>query len=660
MKSAGLQFAGAVVALLGAGPDERPSDAPATFVRDIAPIVYEKCSGCHRPGEGAPFPLTRYEEVRRRSREIVQVTERGLMPPWLPEAGHVPLRGDRSLRPEEIEAFQRWHAAGAPLGEPGSTLAMPPLATLDPDGWRLGEPDLVLEMDASYAVPAEGRDVYRCFVLPNPNREMRWVRAVEFQPDNRAVLHHCVLYVDGSGAARAEDARSREPGYPGMEANARIPDGQFFGWTPGKVPDPGHADIAWRLEPHTDVVLQLHLRPSGKPERVRVRLGLTFAAGPPTRRPLGINISSRDLSIPAGERNHVVESSFVVPVEVEALGIWPHVHYLGRDLTGYAVLPDGTQRTLIHIPSWDFDWQEEYLFAEPITLSAGTRVGFRYVYDNSAENPLNPNQPPHRVVYGPRSDQEMAELHLQVVPRPEERPLLFHDYLRHTSEQNLEYYRNLVRADPARAEWEHKVGSLLLRLGRGAEAVELYERLVERRPGKAFPETCLGEARLEAGDVEGAIRVLESAVARRDAVPRARALLGQAYRAQGREQEGRASLERAAAEAPDDAWVLTELATVLCAAGELAAAAPLLQRALAVNPEGITSLAAASELALARGDLAAARRFAEQALDICPDDARALAALGHTCEREANPVEAQRLLALARRFDPAGAVARPQ
>lgn len=625
-------------------------DGPTTFTRDIAPIVYGKCVSCHRAGEAAPFPLTRYEEVKRRAREIAEVTQKGFMPPWLPESGHVPLRDDRSLSPEEVEVFQRWTAAGAPRGEPAPDPDLP--AAAGSGGWRLGEPDLVLEMDTAYTVPAEGRDVYRCFVLPAPNVETRWVRAVEFQPDNRSVVHHCVLYVDGSGAARAEDARSAEAGYPGMSSNARIPDGQFLGWTPGKLPDPGQPDIAWRLDPHTDVVLQLHLRPTGKPERVRVRLGLFFAEGPPARRPLAINLWSRALDIPAGERAYRVESSYVLPVDVQVLGVWPHAHYLGKDLTGYAELPDGSTRTLIHIPDWDFNWQEEYVFAEPVRLPAGTRVGFRYLYDNSEANLLNPNQPPRRVVYGSRSDQEMAELHLQLLPATEERPILFHDYLRHSAEQNLAYFRALAEGDPRRAEWQHQIGTFLGRLGRTREAVAIYEGLAALRPGRAFPETCLGEARLEDGDVDGAIEVLQRATARPDAEPRALALLGRAHLQRGEAAAGLELLRRAVERAPADASVLTDLAAAL-RAEDVEAARSLLSRARAANPESIPTLALSAELALEGGELGEARRLAENALDICPDDARALVVLGCVCRREGREAEAERLLGLGQRFDPA-------
>lgn len=643
-------LAGAIA--LASGPSlgslQAGDEGSTTFARDIAPIVYAKCVSCHRPGEGAPFSLTGYEDVKRRARQIAEVTRSGFMPPWLPEPGHVPLRDDRSLAPREVEAFQRWSVEGAPRGEADSEPVPPEVGGTGE--WRLGEPDLVLEMEPAYSVPAEGRDIYRCFVLPAPNTETRWIRAVEFQPDNRTVLHHCILFVDGSGAARAEDARSVEAGYPGMSSNARIPDGQFLGWTPGKRPDPGRDDVAWRLDPHTDVVLQLHLRPTGKPEPIRVRLGLYFADGPPTRRPLAINVWSRALDIPAGERAYPVESSYVLPVEVQVLGVWPHAHYLGKDLLGYAELPDGSTRTLIHIPGWDFNWQEEYVFAEPLRLPAGTRVGFRYLFDNSEANPLNPNQPPKHVAYGPRSDQEMAELHLQLLPSTEERPLLFHDYLRYSAEQNLAWFRSLSEADPARAEWLHQIGTFLARLGRRRDTIATYETLVALRPGRAFPETCLGEARLEDGDVDGAIEVLERAAGRPDADPHTLALLGRAHLRRGETRQGLQLMRRAAQRAPGDAMVLTDLAEAL-RGEDPGKARELLGRALEVNPESIPALALSGELALERGEVAEARRLVENALDICPDDARSLLVLGRVCQREGRVEEAERLLGLAERFE---------
>jgi len=256
------------------------------------------------------------------------------------------------LGAEELETLQAWIRAGGPEGAPVPGQLAPEYE----EGWQLGPPYLVAQMPSAFVVPAEGRDVYRNFVIPAPADRTRFIRAVEWSPDNRPVLHHALLFVDDSGEARANERRDPEPGYATMGfGGARLPDGLFVAWTPGRQPSPGTPDIAWRLDPGTDLVLQLHLRPRGRKEPIRVALGLYFADGPPTRRPMAIRLYSRDIDIPAGEGAWPLEADYTLPVPVELLEVYPHAHYLGKEMTALAELPGGERQTLLHIPRWDFN-----------------------------------------------------------------------------------------------------------------------------------------------------------------------------------------------------------------------------------------------------------------------------------------------------------------
>ena len=304
-------------------PDKRP-----TFNRDIAPIVFEQCVVCHHPGGVGPFSLTEYREVKRRAKLIANVTARRYMPPWLPEHGHAKFEGERRLTDEQIATINRWWKAGAPQGA-ASELKIKPAWN---DEWQLGKPDAVLSMPEPYTLPGDGRDVYRNFVIPSAAPADRFVRAVEIRPGNARVVHHVALLVDTTGAARARAANESDPGFPGMNAGRGTarPDGHLVTWQPGKRVLPEPADTAWLLPKGADIVLQLHMRPSGKPENVEASVALYFADKRPARECLTVLLRSPDLDIPAGANDYAIESAYTLPVDVELLGIFPHLHYLGK------------------------------------------------------------------------------------------------------------------------------------------------------------------------------------------------------------------------------------------------------------------------------------------------------------------------------------------
>jgi hypothetical protein len=381
--------------------------AAATFSHDVAPILYRQCASCHRSGGVAPFPLVSYQDTAKHAAQIAAVTRKRFMPPWLPSAPH--FKGERKLSDAEIATLGAWAAAGAPQGNPDETPKPPAF----PEGWQLGKPDAEAEMRAPFDVPAEGLDVYQCFDIRDPSPRARYLRAVDIKPGNPKVVHHALLFQDTTGTARKRDTGG---GYPCFGTPGFLPAHGLSGWTPGGLPFQTPPGLPGLLHGNADLVLQVHYHPTGKPEQDRTRIALYYTDEVPKRHAQDIPLGSADIDIPAGDRAYKVTDHFTIPVDVEVIGINPHAHYVCTGMYGYAVLPDGKRITLIHIPHWDFNWQQQYLYPTPLRLPAETEVRMEFTYDNSANNPRNPHQPPQRVRYGPGSNDEMAGLHLTVVP----------------------------------------------------------------------------------------------------------------------------------------------------------------------------------------------------------------------------------------------------
>lgn len=396
----GVVLAGLAVALWA-------KDPPPTFSRDVAPILYRQCAGCHHPGAVAPFSLVTYADASKRAALIATVTGHGFMPPWLPSRPR--FQNERRLTPAEISTLQNWAATGA---HSGNLVEAPPEPSF-PEGWPLGTPGLEAEMSQPFTVPADGPDLYQCFVIPLPPAPQRYVRAIDIRPGNTRVVHHALLFQDVTGEAKRRDTGG---GYSCFGTPGFLPARGLGGWTPGKQPVPEPAGMAEPLYPRSDLVLQVHYHATGKRETDRTRVALYFTLQPPRLHLTDVALGSSRIDIPAGARNFVVRDRFTLPVDVDLFGIIPHAHYVCKDMRGYAILPNGSRRTLLHIPDWNFNWQDQYRYPAPIRLRAGTRIEMEFTYDNSAENPRNPNHPPRRVVYGPATTDEMAGLHLEVVP----------------------------------------------------------------------------------------------------------------------------------------------------------------------------------------------------------------------------------------------------
>jgi hypothetical protein len=498
-----------------------------TFTEDIEPIIQARCVGCHQDGGPAPFPLATYEDVRKRRDLIVEVTRRRLMPPWMPEQGGAEFVGDRSLTDGQIVLLRRWAQGGATEGSP---VTRPPTPPRNPDDWVLGKPDLTLRIPEPYSLQAEGRDVYRNFVLPLPPfaPSPRFVRAVEFHPGNPKAVHHAFLYVDRTTASQALDLKTPEPGFPGLHVppSAQAPPGHFLSWQPGKQLIPEPDDMAWPLAAGSSIVIQSHLRPSGKTELVQPVVGLYFTDKAPTRVPSKIGLWSHDILLPAGSRAETVTDSLTLPVDIDLLRILPHAHFLARRVEAQATLPDGSIQALLRIPAWDFNWQGDYVYKEPRFLPKGTVLSMRILYDNSADNARNPNQPPREVAYGVESGDEMAEVWFQVLPRtPDGADLIEKAMKPKVLASGVAYNQYLIARDPTNVRAHTELGKARLFLGEPEKAEQSFLAALRLEPD-AETHYFLGLVHRRGGHLDKAENDFRSALALNPTYAKAHGNLG--------------------------------------------------------------------------------------------------------------------------------------
>ncbi len=607
---------------------------PITFYKHIAPIVYQSCAPCHRPGEPGPFPLLTYADVSKRGAQIVGVIKRRYMPPWLPEAGHGEFKEERRLTDEQIRMIEQWVAAGVPAGSPQDAPSPPKFTP----GWQLGEPDMVLEAAGPYHLRAGGPDDYWNFVLPLHLAATRWVKAIEIRPGNARAVHHANVLIDRTGSARTEEP-SPGAGFGGMDLNIESdtfdPDSHFLFWKPGGTPWVEPEGMAWRADPGTDLVLNVHMQPTGKPELVQPSIGLYFTGGPGTKFPMLVQLEHDGaLNIPAGDADFPVSDDFAVPMDMDVLAIYPHAHYLGHVLEGYATLPGGNRRWLIRIPDWDPNWQAVYRYKEPVFLPKGTVISMRYHYDNSAANPRNPNHPPARVRGGNQATDEMAHLWLQVLPRGggDRRMELQEAIMRHrldkypgefTAQFNLGalmlargdaagaagYLRAAVVAQPRNPVALNTLGAALLSNGLADEAAALLQRAIDVNPRYTNARYNLANALAEQQHWEQAAAEFRKVIVDDPDDPAARQHLGEVLRLWGDDRAKSGKLEEAAAHLreslefrADDAVVHSDLGALLARLGRFREAVPEFEAALRLDPN----------LEAARRNLQAARARLER------------------------------------------------
>ncbi len=386
--------------------------ADPTFNKDVAPILWKHCASCHRTGEVGPFPLLTYKDASKRAKFIAEVTESKQMPPWKAESGYGKFAHERKLTEAELATLKAWAKAGAPEGDAKDLAAAPKF----PEGWQIGKPDLILEMKEDFTIPADGRDIQQCFVIPIPIDEDKTVSAVEFRPGNRSVVHHTIMYLDTSGVARRKDEADKGPGYKTFGGPGFFPSGGLGAWAPGTGADQLPNGVGKYIKKGSDLVLQVHYHPTGKEEKDKSQVGIYFHKKPAEKIVGGIGLAYTNLNIKPGDKTYKVSSSTEpVPCDVKALSAFPHMHLLGKEIKAWAETPEGKEIPLIWIKDWDFNWQGSYYFTEPVKIPKGSKVKFESTFDNSSENPRNPSSPPKVVRWGEQTTDEMALFGIQVI-----------------------------------------------------------------------------------------------------------------------------------------------------------------------------------------------------------------------------------------------------
>jgi tetratricopeptide (TPR) repeat protein len=582
--------------------------APVTWSHDIAPIAYNNCTTCHHTGGAGPFSLLTYQDAKRWSAQIVDVTKSRYMPPWLPEHTHsapgfVDFQDDRSLSDHDIALIAQWVNSGMAEGDPAAA-PKPPVYS---ETWQYGKPDLILTIERPFTLPASGADVFRNFILPYPLKQTHYIRAMEIRPSVPQIVHHANVLIDRTASYRLAHPTEWQNGIPGMEldvdaGNTFDPDSHFLFWKPDTPILVEAPSMPWRLDPGNDLILNMHLKPSGKPETVTAQIGLYFTDIPPTKQPMLLQLEHDSaLDIPAGDAHFVDDDALTLPIDVDVLGVYPHAHYLGKRLEAWAALPNGTRKELILIPSWDIDRQSVYRYRTPLFLPKGTVLHMHYVYDNSAANEHNPNSPPIRVKAGNRSVDEMGHLWLQVLPvntpphSQDPRLLLEEAWMRQRLAKES--------SDPIAL---YNLASTESTLGDEKSAVATYRQALALHPDDSRTLTGLGVAFETAGDWQRAVPTYERAIVAHPDACDARFNLAELElkhdQAPAAEQQLRAMLDHC----PADAGVHSALGVALETENQPTAALPEFQRALALDPNNFTALYNLGVLASQSGDFATA------------------------------------------------------
>jgi hypothetical protein len=432
-----------ILALLTLSAIATSEAATPTFNRDIAPILYKNCAACHRPGEAAPFPLLTYQDAFVKKATLAKAVHNRAMPPWKAEQVSFPYRDERRISEKEIALIEEWVKAGAPEGAPEDKPTPPTFA----GGWRLGEPDLVIEMPRAFNVPADGPDIYRNIAVPLGIAEDKWITAIDMRPSARAAVHHVLYFADPKGKAH-EKQQGDQPGFNGMRAGGSTV--ALGGWAVGSQPSFFPENLALKVPKNSDLVIQYHFHPTGKPEAEKSLIGIYFAKEEPKRLMTRIQMPPHyalfsGLDIPAGEKDFVIKDTYTLPVAIDAVGVSSHAHYIAKQMKMTATLPGGETKTLFHIKDWDFAWQDRYYFEKFQPFPEGTRLDVEIHWDNSAENPRNPSAPPVRVQWGEQTKDEMGSISLIAVAQKEsDRATL----RKHISERENKVVRKKMEEDP--------------------------------------------------------------------------------------------------------------------------------------------------------------------------------------------------------------------
>jgi len=580
-----------LIAVLVASPAATPASAQSrvTFSKDVAPIIFEKCAPCHRAGEIGPFSLLTYEDARPRARAIALATRTRAMPPWKPEPGSAEFVGARRLTERQIETIRQWVEEGAIEGDRSD---LPPVPQLT-EGWRLGQPDLVIRLADAYTLNGGGSDVLRNFVIPIPVTSTRYVRGIEFRPGNARVVHHANMRIDETPASRLLDEADPGPGFDGLVMSGSFPDGYFLGWTPGQLPPLLPDGMSWRLQPNSDLVLQLHMHPGDSSEVVQPSVGFFFTDRPAARTPLMLRLGRQNIDIQPGISGYTVEDHYTLPVDVDVSALQPHAHFRAREIKGLATLPDGTARWLIYIKDWDFNWQDLYRFADPLALPKGTTISMHYTYDNSAGNRRNPDHPPKRIRWGQNSTDEMGDLWIQVLTRsPDDRRRLIADFGPKVLAEDASGYEKLLDANPGNARLHDAAAAIFLRLQNTNRAVAHLTEALRVDPDFVSAHYNLATALVRLDRPNEAVEHLRRAVQLRPDFVAARVNLGASLRLLKRYDEATTELRLALQLQRGNAVAHANLGGIFSAEGRPREAIAEYRLALDANPDLLEPLAA--------------------------------------------------------------------
>jgi Flp pilus assembly protein TadD len=627
-----------------------------------------------------------YEDARRGAPQILSVTQSRFMPPWLPEPGYGDLADSRRLSDSQLAVLRSWVNAGTPHG--GTPEPAPPVYS---STWTLGEPDLVLTVKQPYQLAAGGDDIFRNFILPYPLDKTHYIRAMEILPSVPRAVHHANVLVDRTAEYRHQHAADWQQGVAGMElivdaGKSFDPDGHFLFWKPDTPAIVEPETMPWRLDPGNDLILNMHLKPSGKAETIDAKIGLYFTDRAASQLPMLLQLDRDDaLDIPAGQSAFPVEDTMALPVDVALLAIYPHAHYLGREMKAWAILPNGTKQWLIWIRSWDIDRQSVYRYRKPVFLPKGTTIHMRYVYDNSAANPHNPHDPPVRVRAGNRSEDEMSHLWLQVLPATPQRPgdpdprLLLEEA----------WMRSRLQKVPGDYVSLYNLGAALTGEGKDHDAAEVFREIVQSRPDDSRGWNALGAAVERSGDWQQAEEAFTRALAadagncdalfnrsqlelkHEQAKPaetgfrgyldhcpadaEAYAGLGAALLAQEDYDAAQAEYLHALAMMPTSAEsfdLREQLAFAFVQTGRLADATGQLGEAVKQRPDDDHVHALLSQVLAQMGEMAEAIAEQKKALQLHPDDASGWNNLGVFEARAGDDAAARRDFEEAQRLDP--------
>ena len=410
-----LLLLGTLFAAIGAAQSPAP-----TFYKDVLPILQNRCQECHRSGEIGKMPLLTYEQTRPWAKSMKTAVLTGKMPPWPADPHFGKFAHDRSLTRAEMDTLSAWADSGAAEGR--ATDAPAPRTFVE--GWNIPRPDLILRMPQPVSIPAKGTIEYQYVVVATGFTEDKWVQAVEVRPSNRAVVHHAVIYMRAPGNRWLAEAEQGVPFVPvaatPQERAVNIGGGGsdlLTTYTPGMVPDDWQPGAAKLVKAGTDLVFQMHYTANGTAGTDQSIIGLVFAKEPPKQRIVSVSAANQRIRIPAGDANYSAEATFTVRAPMTLVNLFPHLHLRGKAFEYDVIYPDGRTDTILKVDKWDLNWQLAYTLAEPLALAPGTRIKVTGWWDNSANNPANPD-PSVDVAWGEQSWEEMLVGFMNVAVDP--------------------------------------------------------------------------------------------------------------------------------------------------------------------------------------------------------------------------------------------------